>query len=630
MALTIDDVRQAREWALNFHSQWKAQLRVNDAIASGAWQIAWNDGETNDASPLVQNVYLGALEDKTNTAGAGSPALFVPPPPGTTDDRGEKIAQKRKRVYQSYGDRSNMPKLRKKLYRDWLHAGAGFMIPWTEFFDENSRPTPSASRAPYFMHLDPRQAYPLAHDNRDRLVKVLFIRQRRVAALKEEYGENLPAFQEFQTFRTIKSMDDAEFLEEIWYFDSTNWGVALGDSLMSREFQGRQVIPNTMLDSTGGSNMVWVDEPTRHELGRCPVLEMKRLTHDGSYRGALEDVIPAMRTAQNFMARLLDDMEQNIYAPVVLDNSDNEEDYGPGAILRGTGNGTAAIIRDRPNVNFEAQRTVTDIISQAHRQATWPVQRSGDADASVVSAKGVVALAGSFNAELATAQQDLEVTLMDANRVAAAFDEKHCAGEKKIHVMEGVRAFNVKYDPAKLFKGDYRNKVSYGDSAGLDEANRLTKLALVKNLEGISLRTFMEKSGVVEDPIQEETDIAIENLTKMFYTILLPQQIEQGNLAALKNFVERIDDDKETVRTAVINTIKELEASAGPVPGGPGGPGQGPGDVIQQMRSLASGGIPGNAAGQPTPPTIGQDLQNILPSGQRRLVSETAPGGTAA
>ena len=218
---------------------------------------------------------------------------------------------------------------------------------------------------------------------------------------------------------------------------------------------------------------------------------------------------------------------------------------------------------------------------------------------------------------------------MDANRVAAAFDEKHCFGLKKIYVMEGVRSFNVKYDPAKLFNGDYRNKVSYGDSTGMDESNRLTKLALLKNLEAISLRTFMEKTGATEDPLQEERDIAIENLTKLFYTLVLPQQIQMGDLSGLKDFVERIDDDGETVRSAVLDTIKEMEIAAGPVPGQNGG-GQGPGDVIQQMRSLASGGIPGRAAGQTAPPTIGRDLQNMLPSGQRRLVSETAPGGTAA
>ena len=629
MPLTIADVQAARDWGITFHQPWKRQILVNDAIAADQWNVVWDDGTDEDSMPLVQNVYKGALEDKINTAGAATPTIWVPPPPGTTEDRGERLAQKRRRVYQSYWDRSDMPRLRKKLFRDVLHTGAGFFIPWTEFYNGDGSKTMPAERAPYFMHLDPRQAYPLAHDNRGDLVKVLFARQRRVAELKAEYGD-ISTFTEIARHRNARKLDDAEFLEEVWYFDQTYWGVALSDSLLPREHQGRAIIPNNVIDQVGGSNMEWVAEPTVHGLGMCPVIENKRLTHDGSYRGALEDVIPALHTAQNFMARLLDDMQQNIYAPVVLDNIENEEDYGPAAILRGTGDGKAAILRDRPPVNFEAQRTVTDIISTAHRQATWPVQRSGDADASVVSAKGVVALAGSFNSELASIQQEMEGALQRGNKVAAAFDEFHCFGDKKIYGMEGVRSFTEKYNPAKLFNGDYRNKVSYGDATGLDESNKLTKLAMMMNLGGLSLRNFMAKSGSVEDPLQEERDIAIEKLTAMFTDLILPQQIEQGNLTALKDFVERIDDDRETVRSAVLETIKELEPTPGPLPGGEGQAGGGPGDVIQQMRSLASGGIPGNAAGQPAPPTIGQDLQNMLPSGQRRLVSETAPGGTAA
>jgi hypothetical protein len=403
--------------------------------------------------------------------------------------------------------------------------------------------------------------------------------------------------------------------------------VALGDSLLPREFQDRSFVRENATDYLGGSNMVWIDDPKMHGFDGCPVVEAKRLTHDGTYRGALEDIIPQLRTAQNFMARLLDDMQQNIYAPVVLDNIENAEEYGPAAILRGTGDGAAQILRDRPPVNFEAQRTVTDLVSAAHRQAAWPVQRSGDADASVVSAKGVVALAGTFNSELAWAQQDIESALQQSNRMLAAFDEKHCPGEKRIYGMEGNRSYTEKYDPVKLFDGDYRNKVSYGDSTGLDESNRLTKLAMLRNLEAISLRTFMTKTGATEDPLQEERDIAIEALTSMFYKLILPQQIEQGNLTALQDFVDKIDDDRETVRSAVLATIKDLQPTPGPVPNQPG---EGQGDTIQMMRSLASGGIPGNAAGQPTPPTIGGDLQAVLPPKQRRLVSETAPGGTAA
>ena len=123
-------------------------------------------------------------------------------------------------------------------------------------------------------------------------------------------------------------------------------------------------------------------------------------------------------------------------------------------------------------------------------------------------------------------------------------------------------------------------------------------------------------------------EVAIEKVVALFTDVLLPQQIEGGDISALKDFVEKIDTDKETVRGAVMSTIRELEAI---VPGA--APGQGQGgvpDTIEMMRSLASGGIPGNAEGLPAPPIIREVMQRALPSSQRRLVSETAPGNTAA
>ncbi len=628
MPLTIDDVKKAREWGITTHQPWKAQVKINDAIAAGQWEILWDDDTVDSSDPLVQNVYLNSIEDKVNTATSGAPSIFVPPPLGTKEDEGEKRAQKRKRVYQSYWDRSDMGRLRRKMFMDWFHTGAAFGIPWTEWFDANGDKLPPAARAPYLMRLDPRQAYPLAHDNQGKLIEVFFARQRRVAALEDEYGKNHPAFTSLARFRGSKKLDPSEFLEELWYFDSTYWAVAIGDSMLPREWQGRSLLPNGLIDQVGGSNLEFITEPELHGLDRCPVVELKRDTADDQYRGALEDIIPTLKTAQNFMARLLDDLNSNIYAPVVLDNIENWEEYGPAAVLRGTGDGPAQILRDRPPVNFEAQQVVQGLIGEAHREAAWPVQRSGDADASVVSAKGVVALAGSFNSELAWAQEDMERGLMELNKLAAAFDEKHCPGKKLIFGMEGIRSFHVRYDPTILFKGDYRNKVSYGDRTGLDESNKLTKLALLRNMGSISARTFAEKSGAVEDAIQEETEIALEKMVALFTDLLLPQQIEAGDLGALKDFVEKIDTDKETVRGAVMSTIRELESI---VPGAAPGQGQGGApDTIEMMRSLASGGIPGNAEGLPAPPSVGADLQRALPSQQRRLVSETAPGNTAA
>ncbi len=628
MAITLNDIRDAREWGVHTHRLWKSQIRINDATAAGDWQIIWDDDTLDSSDPLVENVYLGALEDKIAIASATTPSIFVPPPPNTSEDRGEVIAQKRKRVYSTYWDRSDMIRLRRKLFMDWFHTGAAYMTPWTNWFDATGSPIPSNLRAPYLVNLDPRQAFPLAHDNRGNLIKVVFIRQRRVASLKNEYGANHSAFTGLQAHRRIRGLSDAEFLEEVWYFDSDYWAVAVADSLLPKEWQGRQILPDSVVDEASGSNIEWLSPPVFHHLGRCPVVENKRQTHDDSYRGAIEDVIPQLKVAQNFMARLLEDLESNIAAPVVLDNIENAEEYGPGAILKGTGDGRAAILRDRPPVNFEAQQTVANIMDEAHRQAKWPVQRSGQPDASIISGKGVQALAGAFNSELAWAQQDMERTLKEANSITAAFDTIHCAGEKKVFGIEGQQSFSVKYDPVKLFDGDYRNEVSYGDSTGLDESTRLTKLAILKNMNSMSTRTFLDKTGAVDDPLEEEREIAIESLTQIYLNLILPQRIEQGDLASLKEFVELIDTGKETVRSAVLKTIANLtEGAAGPLAGEAQA---GEPDAIQMMRSLASGGIPGNAAGLPAPPTVGPELQRALPGSTRRLVSESAPGGTAA
>ena len=34
MPLTIDDVKQAREWGITTHQPWKAQININDAISA--------------------------------------------------------------------------------------------------------------------------------------------------------------------------------------------------------------------------------------------------------------------------------------------------------------------------------------------------------------------------------------------------------------------------------------------------------------------------------------------------------------------------------------------------------------------------------------------------------------------
>lgn len=611
-------IRQARQESLFQHRDWKASIHLADRVAADDWEVIWPDGVGENADPLVENLYTQALEDKMASAGSMLPHLFVSPTRGTRKDRGESNAALRQRVMMSYWGpwRANLKKNLKGYFRDWLHAGAVYTLPWTDWND------PVGRMFPYFMKLDPRTVFPLGHDSKENLTSALVMRQRRISDLVSDWGHH-PAFEDLRKHRSIKAMAAAEFLEEIWYFDGDTWAVAVGDSMLPAGMQGHEWVARD-LTPQGGMLTEWIHPPEKHRLFGCPVSEAKRLTADGRYRGALVDIIPQLKTAQNFMARLLDDLNSNIYAPVVLDNIENPEEYGPGGILIGTGNGAARIEHSRPPVNFEARQAVSDILTMARKQAFEPEQRAGEAGASIVSGKGTMALMGSFNSELAWVQTDIEALLARTTSITACFDEMWCAGEK---VIEGWdrEAYVEKYDPAKLFQGDYRCHVTYGERTGLDEQSHMTRLGLLRQLGGMSLRSFMEKAGVSEDPLQEEREITIEKLTSMFLDTVLPQAIQSGDLAALKQFVDKIDGDKLTVRAAVLDTIREMTAPQ-QAPGPEAAGGGGPGDVMKMMRSLSFGGIPGRAEGLPLP---GKELQQVLPPTARRMAAETAPGGTA-
>lgn len=596
-----------------------------DRVAADDWQILWPDQTVESSTPLVENLYAEALEDKTITAASVPMMLRTTPTRGTRQDRGEKNAAARRRVGLSYWHRSNDRRLRQKLYRDWLHTGVMAASPWaTGFVNTVGQGRPPAERFAYFQHVNPRHLYPLSWDNRGMLASGLVMRRRRLLDMIADWGPTALLNQISSIYATNGHRLHEVWVEEIWYFDQTQWAVAVGASTQVPANWSGALMGPASDPAHGGQIIDWIVPPALHKLGACPLKAVARVTYNDSPRGALVDILPALRTAQNFMARILDDLNMAIYAPVVLDNVENPEEYGLGAVLVGTGQGDAKIMRDRPPVNFEAQQTVNAILDSARRQAFEPAQRSGEAGASIVSAKGTISLMGTFNAELATSQGDCEELMSAVTSATAALDEVWCAGLKQINVSDTTgELVDETYDPAQLFKGDWRFVATYGDRTGLDEQAHLTKLAIVRNMSGMSLRTFMQKSGMVDDVMDEETEITIEKLVTLFTDVLLPQEVQAGDKEALLAFIEKIDTDKKSAREAMFETIRSANLAAAQG-GGAGQFGSGQrADIVRMMRSMASGGVPGNAEGLPS-------ADMALPPPDRRALAETAPGGTAA
>jgi len=605
-----------REWGLGQHSDWKRRIQVGDLMVQRKWATLWPDLTSTVTDPLVENLYAEALYDKAATAAAVTPFVEVAPVRGTPEDRAERSAQLRRRAFVSLMRDSDIEDKQIDFAFDWLQTGAMYQMPWTDWNSELQR------MFPYLVRFDPRFAYPFAHNSRDELTGVYMLKYRRIVDIEHDYsmGTGAEAIAKLKLWVDQRRRKQTDSIEEIWYADSTHWGVAIVATADLTPPHFRYIAPTYR--TSGAPFAEWVVPPHPHKLEGCPVIEKRRKSPDGEYHGALEDMVPQLKVAHNLMARILDDVEMQIGAPIVVDNIENPEDIGPGAYLFGSGDGTPVFESARAPTNFEGMQHVAHQLSQARGAGAFPPQRSGDFDASIASAKATSSVMGSFNTQLAWNQRDLAMFYRRGLSRCANFDEMWCGGDRKeIQGWDEGEQFTDKYDPAVFWKKDYRLDIGF-QRVGLDEQQWLTRLAMARNAGGIAQRTFIRKSGLVENPLAEEREMAIEATVQGFLA-LMQQQAASGNDEPLTVFTRFIDEDKDSVRSAVFKTIqatktKDAEAAAA-APGGPGG------DAIAQMRSLESGGIPGQAEQLPT---LGPEVAQMLSPQMRRQAAEIAPGAS--
>lgn len=600
-----------REYGFNTHRGWKTRSRLSDQILQGDWQTVFPDMSVSHKEPLVENVYTEALYDKAASAASVTPQVEVAPVRGTREDRAESQAQKRRRAFRTF--LLTVTDEQVGWAMDWLQHGAMFGMPWKLWRDPEGQ-----GRYPFGVRLDPRWAFPLSHNSRGDLTQAFFLRYQPLHELERDYGFDNDALGRLRAWSKGKGRQEVRTVETIWYVDETSWGMAVVASPNPTPDMWRYTDPLGF--SAGDMFSDWVIPKHPHRLSRCPIVEKRRLTADGEYRGALDDMIPNLRVAQNIMARLMDMIDIQTGVPIGLDNVSNPEDFVPGGILRGTGEGDMRIIIPQFPVNFEAITHARGEIDAARNVGAYPQQRSGEHGASIASGKAAGAVMGAFNVQLAWNQRDLAVFYRDLLSRMAEFDEVWCPGRKEITGWDEGELYSDSYDPASFWKQDYRNEITF-NRVGLEEHNFITRLGLFKQMGAISARTMMRKSGLIDNPLQEEREQDLEKVKEAFFG-LVAQQALLGNADPLYRYAQKIDADNATTRQAVFDTIREMRlvAADGGVqpPGGPPGGGRADSAMLME-RSLDAGGVPGSAEGLP-PPRVGGALAGMLPPGMGRAL----------
>jgi len=416
----------------------------------------------------------------------------------------------------------------------------------------------------------------------------MVIRRRRWADLVREYGAGSPGLMDISGRGQIET-----WYEEIWWADGDEWAIAVGheSGVSSGDFNYRNPT------ETGYNNMAvaWLRAPSKHKMNGCPIIAKKAFSSDREIHGKLDAMLPPLKMAHGLNLELWTNLKRNIHAPPLMQNVENPEDYGPDTIMQGVrGPDEAVIAYPRPPTDFAGFAEVKEQLESARGAGHFPQQRGGDPGASIASGQAVTALQGGYNSQQSWAQNDVAAFLTCAFGRLASLDEQWTVGEVEIDGFDAGEAYSDKYTPSKFWKGDYRVHVSF-HALGVDSHTNLLNMGAAHRLGWLPKRDAMLRSGLVANPLAAERDMSLDQGVQTFEQMIVPALVQSGQIEPWLEYMQLIDGDKETPRSAMVKVLKEQNEQAAQQPQQAPPP-----EVTPDMMSLVSGGggpPPGGGAG---------------------------------
>lgn len=351
---------------------------------------------------------------------------------------------------------------------------------------------------------------------------------------------------------------------------------------------------------------------TPNLFGKVPVAIAVKPTYDDQPRGQFDDA-KWVHLARAKMALLgLEATQKTVRAPLAIPNDVQKIPFGDDALIR-TANprDIVRVGQDIPAAAFQQEAMLEQEIMRATRT---PAAASGDINASIITGKGVEALQGGYDTQIATGQLMIGHALEQAISMCFEMDEKFWPDESKtIQGTVNGTPFSETYRPSKDIRGDYTVNVSYGFAAGMNPNQALVFLLQLRGDQDIS-RDFLQR--------QLPLDIDVTAMQSQIDTEQVTDALKQGIFSMLASagiMAQQGLDPTETLRKAAsIIELREkgtpmheaiLKAFA-PPPAPPG---------------AQTGGAPGGGAEGGTP--YGINPATGAPGGVAPGQAELGPGG---
>src|ERR1044072_3031219 len=182
-----------------------------------------------------------------------------------------------------------------------------------------------------------------------------------------------------------------------------------------------------------------------------------------------------------------------------------------------------------------------------------PASATGDVDASIITGRGVDALNGGYDIQVATGQLVIGDALERALELAFEVDDAFWPDAKKSisGVINGT-PFEETYTPSKDIKGNYRVSVSYGFASGMNPNQALIFLLQLRGDQLVS-RDFVQR--------QLPMDVDVASLQAEVDKEQTTDALKQGVFALLSSIGIMAQQGMDP--TALLTNAAELIGQAG-------------------------------------------------------------------
>lgn len=423
------------------------------------------------------------------------------------------------------------------------------------------------------------------------------------------------------------------FYAKVW--SEPAWKIAerfpeLAHRIIPRDTLGRPQ-PNTTLDiARCADESRWtlilpdtglVLDSYEHGLSRCPVVVAQRPGLVDEAHGQFDQVIWVFLAKARLALMQLDAAHKAVNSPMVLPRDAIDFSVGPDAIVQ-TDNPSAVrkVSMELPSTTFAVAQQLDNDVKLGAR---YPEGRTGGINASVITGRGVEALMGGFDVQIAEAQTILGNLLSELTSLAFELDEALWPdARKRIQGNTAGEPFDLNYTPKTDIQGDHSCEVTYGYAAGLTPNQAVVMLLQLRGDKLISRDTFRRQlpfSVDVDDEqrridVNETEDAAMQGLFALLQSLgpMATQGLDpMPVLKAATAFIKARRDGKpveQAMELAFTPPEPDPAEQAAPAPTDPTAPadplasvGAGGGDTVPGIASngLPTGVAPGQAGMSP-------------------------------